>query len=132
MTKLIWVGRPSQLINVFVYLFLFWTIIIPLYSYLKTRFTIFELNKDRLKLKKGILSQQIDETELYRIRDYEISKPLFLRIFGFGNLKLITSDKSHPTIILNAIKNPENVLELFRENVERARRESGTKEVDFT
>ena len=87
MRKLIWVGRPSQLINIFVYLFLFWTIIIPLYSYLKTRFTIFELSKDRLKLKKGILSQQIDETELYRIRDYEVSKPFILRIFGLGNLK---------------------------------------------
>ena len=59
-------------------------------------------------------------------------KPFILRIFGLGNLKLITSDKSHPSITLNAIKNPENVLELFRENVERARRETGTKEVDFT
>ena len=132
MSNLIWAGRPSQLINIFVYLFLFWTIIIPLYSYLKTRFTIFELSKDRFKLKKGILSQQIDETELYRIRDYEVSKPFILRIFGLGNLKLITSDKSHPSITLNAIKNPENVLELFRENVERARKDTGTKEVDFT
>lgn len=132
MSKLIWISRPSQLINIFIYLFLFWTIIIPLYSYLKTRFTIFELSKDRLKLKKGILSQQIDETELYRVRDYEVSKPFILRIFGLGNLKLITSDKTHPNITLNAIKNPENVLELFRENVERARRDTGTKEVDFT
>ena len=132
MSKLIWISRPSQLMNVFIYLFLFWTIIIPLYSYLKTRFTIFELSKDRLKLKKGILSQQIDETELYRVRDYEVSKPFILRIFGLGNLKLITSDKTHPSITLNAIKNPENVLELFRENVERARRDTGTKEVDFT
>jgi len=132
MTKLIWVGRPSQLINIFVYLFLFWTIIIPLYYYLKTRFTIFELSEDRLKLKKGILNQRIDETELYRIRDYEVLKPFILRIFGLGNLNLITSDKSHPSITLKAIKNPENVLELIRENVERTRKDTGTKEVDFT
>lgn len=132
MNELIWKSRPSQLINFFIYLFLFWTIILPIYSYLKTRFTIFELSKDRLKLKKGILTQKIDETELYRVRDYEILKPFILRLFGLGHLKLITSDKSHPIIILNAIKNPENVLELFRENVEEARKKTGTKEVDFT
>ena len=132
MNELIWKSRPSQLINFFIYLFLFWTIILPIYSYLKTRFTIFELSKDRLKLKKGILTQKIDETELYRVRDYEILKPFILRLFGLGHLKLITSDKSHPIIILNAIKNPEYVLELFRENVEQARKKTGTKEVDFT
>ena len=132
MSELIWKSRPSQLINFFIYFFLFWTIILPIYSYLKTRFTIFELSKDRLKLKKGILTPKIDETELYRVRDYEILKPFILGLFGLGHLKLITSDKSHPIIILNAIKNPENVLELFRENVEQARKKTGTKEVDFT
>ena len=132
MSELIWKSRPSQLINFFIYIFLFWTIILPIYSYLKTRFTIFELSKDRLKLKKGILTQKIDETELYRVRDYEILKPFILRLFGLGHLKLITSDKSHPIIILYAIKNPENVLELFRANVEQARKKTGTREVDFT
>ena len=132
MKDLLWVGRPSQLTNILTFIFLFWTLVFPIIAYLNTRFTIFELNKDRLRLKKGILSQKIDETELYRIRDYEIIKPFLLRIFRLGNLKLITSDKSHPYILLNAIKEPEKVLELVRENVERVRKETGTKEVDFT
>ena len=132
MKDLIWTGRPSQLINILVYLFLFWTVIIPLYSYLKTRFTIFELSKNRFRTKTGILSQNINEVELYRVRDYEIYKPILLRIFGLGNLTLITSDKSHPRITLNAIIKPADVMETFRENVEKSRKETGTKEVDFT
>ena len=132
MKDLIWIGRPSQLINILVYLFLFWTVIIPLYSYLKTRFTIFELSKNRFRTKTGILSQKIDEVELYRIRDYEVYKPILLRIFGLGNLTLITSDKSHPRITLNAIIKLADVMETFRANVEKSRKDTGTKEVDFT
>lgn len=132
MENLVWKGRPSQLTNLLVYLFLFWTIVIPLYRYLKTRFTIFELTSDRFRTKIGILSQKVDELELYRVRDYEVFKPFLLRLFGLGNLTLITSDKTHPKIEMKAIKNPEVVLELFRKNVEISRRKTGTKEVDFT
>ena len=132
MENLVWKGRPSQLTNLLVYLFLFWTIVIPLYRYLKTRFTIFELTSDRFRTKIGILSQKVDELELYRVRDYEVFKPFLLRLFGLGNLTLITSDKTHPKIEMKAIKNPEMVLELFRKNVEISRKKTGTKEVDFT
>ena len=132
MENLVWKGRPSQLTNLLVYLFLFWTIVIPLYRYLKTRFTIFELTNDRFRTKIGILSQKVDELELYRVRDYEVFKPFLLRLFGLGNLTLITSDKTHPKIEMKAIKNPEIVLELFRKNVEISRKKTGTKEVDFT
>ena len=90
MNNLVWKGRPSQLTNILVYLFLFWTIVIPLYRYLKTRFTIFELTSDRFRTKIGILSQKVDELELYRVRDYEVFKPFLLRLFGLGNLTLIT------------------------------------------
>ena len=132
MNNLVWKGRPSQLTNILAYLFLFWTIVIPLYRYLKTRFTIFELTSDRFRTKIGILSQKVDELELYRVRDYEVFKPFLLRLFGLGNLTLITSDKTHPKIEMKAIKNPEMVLELFRKNVEISRKKTGTKEVDFT
>ena len=132
MENLVWKGRPSQLTNILVYIFFFWTIIIPLYRYLKTRFTIFELTSDRFRTKIGILSQKVDELELYRVRDYEVFKPFLLRLCGLGNLTLITSDKTHPKIEMKAIKNPEIVLELFRKNVEISRKKTGTKEVDFT
>jgi uncharacterized membrane protein YdbT with pleckstrin-like domain len=80
----IWSGRPSQLVNFYTYLLLFWTIIFPIVAYLKTRFTIYELTQTRLRLKTGIFSQKIEDTELYRVRDYSIDKP-----FLFINRHLI-------------------------------------------
>jgi len=128
----IWIGRPSQLVNFYTYLLFFWTIIIPLITYLKTRFTIYELTKTRLRLKTGIFSQQIEDTELYRVRDYSIDKPFWFRIFRLGHIKILTSDKSNPEINLYAISKVENTAELIRYNVEISRKKSGTREIDYT
>ena len=128
----IWSGRPSQLVNFYTYLLLFWTIIFPLIAYLKTRFTIYELTNTKLRLKTGIFSQKIEDTELYRVRDYSIDKPFLFRIFGLGHIKILTSDKTNPTIYLYAIRQTEKTAELIRNNVEIARKKSGTREIDYT
>ena len=128
----IWEARPSQILNIITYILLFWTIIPPLIVYLKTRFTIYQLDEDRLIEKTGVLSQKIQEIELYRVRDYTVEKPFIMRLFGLGNLILVTSDKTNPKIYLYAIRNVESVRDVFRKNVEATRKQTGTKEVDFT
>ena len=130
--KIAWISNPSQILNIFTYILLFWTIIIPIITYLKTRFTIYELTTQRLKIKTGILSQTINELELYRVRDYHIQKPFLLRIFNLGNLTLITSDKTDNTIQLIAIKDVEKISDLVRNHVELAREKTKTRETDFT
>ena len=132
MEKIVWNGSPSQLTNIKTYILFFWTIILPLIVYLRTRFTIYELTEERFREKTGILSQKIEELELYRVRDYTVEKPFIMRLFGLGNLTLITSDKTNPKIYLYAIRNVESVRDVFRKNVEATRKQTGTKEVDFT
>jgi len=132
MDKIVWNGSPSQLTNIKTYILFFWTIILPLIVYLRTRFTIYELTEERFREKTGILSQKIEELELYRVRDYTVEKPFIMRLFGLGNLTLITSDKTNPKIYLYAIRNVESVRDVFRKNVEATRKHTGTKEVDFT
>ena len=132
MDKIVWNGSPSQLTNIKTYILFFWTIILPLIVYLRTRFTIYELTEERFREKTGVLSQKIEELELYRVRDYTVEKPFIMRLFGLGNLTLITSDKTNPKIYLYAIRNVESVRDVFRKNVEATRKQTGTKEVDFT
>ena len=128
--KQLYIGRPSQILNILSFILWSWTLIVPIIIYLKTRFTVYELTDERIKLKTGILSQEIDECELYRIRDYKIVKPFFQRIFGLGNIELITSDRSNLRINLNGIKDPENLYNIIRDNVEKVRRKTGTREID--
>ena len=128
--KQIYIGRPSQILNIISFIIWSWTLFIPIIIYLKTRFTVYEVTDQRIKLKTGILSQEIDECELYRVRDYKIVKPFFQRIFGLGKIELVTSDRSNSNINLNGIKDPENLYNLIRDNVEKTRRKTGTRELD--
>ena len=128
--KLLYIGRPSQILNIISFIIWSWTLFVPIIIYLKTRFTVYEITDQRIKLKTGILNQEIDECELYRVRDYKIVKPFFQRIFGLGKIELVTSDRSNSSINLNGIKNPENLYDLIRDNVEKIRRKTGTREVD--
>ena len=128
--KQLYIGRPSQILNIISFIIWSWTLFVPIIIYLKTRFTVYEITDQRIKLKTGILNQEIDECELYRVRDYKIVKPFFQRIFGLGKIELVTSDRSNLTINLNGIKNPENLYDLIRDNVEKIRRKTGTREID--
>ena len=128
--KQLYIGRPSQILNIISFIIWSWTLFIPIIIYLKTRFTVYEVTDQRIKLKTGILNQEIDECELYRVRDYKIVKPFFQRIFGLGKIELVTSDRSNSNINLNGIKDPENLYNLIRDNVEKIRRKTGTRELD--
>ena len=128
--KRLYIGRPSQILNIISFIIWSWTLFVPIIIYLKTRFTVYEVTDQRIKLKTGILNQEIDECELYRVRDYKIVKPFFQRIFGLGKIELVTSDRSNSSINLNGIKNPENLYDLIRDNVEKIRRKTGTREID--
>ena len=128
--KRLYIGRPSQILNIISFIIWSWTLFVPIIIYLKTRFTVYEVTDQRIKLKTGILSQEIDECELYRVRDYKIVKPFFQRIFGLGKIELVTSDRSNSNINLNGIKDPENLYNLIRDNVEKIRRKTGTRELD--
>ena len=128
--KQLYIGRPSQILNIVSFILWSWTLLIPIILYLKTRFTVYEVTDQRIKLKTGILNKEIDECELYRVRDYKVVKPFFQRIFGLGRIELVTSDRSNLNINLNGIKDPENLYNLIRDNVEKIRRKTGTRELD--
>ena len=131
MSKTLWKDSPSQISNFWTYVLFFWTIIFPIIAFLKTRFTSYEMDSERFRIKKGILNQNIEETELYRIKDYSIFKPFFLRIFGLGHLVLTTSDKNNKYVRILAVKEVEKLKDMIRNEVEKRRKATGTKEVDF-
>lgn len=134
--KALWSGTPSQVINLPVYILcaiLFWLVIplfVILWRWLVVRNTKYELTSERLKMRRGVLNKHMDEVELYRVRDYKLEEPLFLRLFGLGNITLRTSDRSHPVLSLRAIRNGEQLYDQIRDAVEQCRARKGVREVD--
>ena len=123
----VWTGSPSQVLNLPVYIFcalLCWLIVPIFYAiwkWLVLRNIRYELTTERLKLREGVLNKRLDEVELYRVRDYSLEQPLFLRPFGLSNITLNTADPSHPAVVLRAIRNGESVLDQLRKYVEQQR-----------
>jgi uncharacterized membrane protein YdbT with pleckstrin-like domain len=134
--KQLWRGTPSQLVNLpwyVLWLLLFWLLIpllILLWQWLVIRNTVYELTSERLKLRRGVLNKHLDEVELYRVRDYQLEQPFFLRLFGLGHIVLQTSDRSHPSLRLRAIREGEQLYEQIRAAVEQARARKGVRELD--
>jgi uncharacterized membrane protein YdbT with pleckstrin-like domain len=134
--KALWSGTPSQLVNLpwyVLWLLLFWLVIpllVMLWQWLVIRNTVYELTSERLKLRSGVLNKDLDEVELYRVRDYKLEQPFFLRLFGLGNITLQTSDRSHPRLTLRAVRNGEQLYEQVRQAVEQSRAKKGVRELD--
>ena len=125
--EVVWTASPSQVLNLPVYVvcgLLFWLVIpmfIAVWKWLVLRNTRYELTTERLRIRQGVLNKELDELELYRVRDYRLEQPFWLRIFSLGNITLRSSDTSHPFIVLHAIRNGEAVREQIRTHVEECR-----------
>ncbi|HEY1083607.1 MAG TPA: PH domain-containing protein [Prosthecobacter sp.] len=105
--------------------FLMWVI-----RWWATKCTSYELTSQRLKITSGILNRKLDELELFRVKDYAMDQPLALRILGLGNLTLMTSDATTPTVAIQAIPQVEQVRETLRTAVQAERDRKRVRELD--
>lgn len=133
----VWRGSPSQVINLGTFIgwgllvWLVFPLFIMVWKWLEVKNIQYELTSQRLRTRSGILNKKIDDLELYRVKDYRLDQPFFLRIFSLGNLVLETSDKSHPLVVLKAIRDAEQVKEKLRAQVEVLRDKKRVREMDF-
>lgn len=95
-----------------------------------TKCTTYELTSQRLRIRAGILNKKVDELELFRVRDYTMEQPLLLRMVGLGNLTLITSDATTPTVAMRAIPGVEGVREKLRNAVQAERDRKRVRQMD--
>ncbi len=127
----VWAGSPSQITNLGVYLvcgLVSLTIVgaviaLPyaLWQYFILKCQRYELTSQRLKIHSGVFNKKIDDLELYRIRDTKVEQPFFLRLFGLGDVMLVSTDSSTPTVVLHAVEHAEQLREQIRHLVEQRR-----------
>ena len=99
--------------------------------WLGTKLMVFEITSERMRIYEGILNQEINEVELYRVKDTRLEKPFWLRIFGLSTIVLQTSDRSLPEIHIRAIADGAEIREKIRKQVEILRDRKRVREVDF-
>ena len=80
--------------------------------------TRYSMTEDRFFLETGLFNIRTEEVLLYRVRDISLERRLGQRIFGVGSIKLVSSDKTCPEIVIKNIKSPREVKELIHRQVE--------------
>lgn len=76
-------------------------------------FTVYSLSKDRLFTESGFLSSTEDQIELYMVRDIQLKRSFWQRMFGLGTIELITGDRTTPNLEIKNIPNSKHVKEMI-------------------
>jgi len=145
----VWQGKPNQIINWRIFgltavviglsgYLLPWPwsalsllMFLPLlWQYAVAATTRYELSTQRLTVTRGPLWKRTSEIELYRIEDTGADANPLYRIAGVGTVHLFTSDRSDPTLAIEAIPDYEHHRDTIRDLVERARRAKGVRIIE--
>jgi uncharacterized membrane protein YdbT with pleckstrin-like domain len=84
-------------------------------------FTMYTLSVKKLSLQVGLLTTVVDDILLYRIMDTSLRRTLFQKIFGLGDVRVASSDQSHPELVIHNIRNASQFKERMDEQIEKER-----------
>ena len=86
--------------------------------------TKYTLTTQRIQIEKGIFSKKRSTVELFRVDDFDVEFPFSMRIMGYGQLRIRSSDRETPDITLKGIRQIDAIYEALREAnlMERERR----------
>jgi Bacterial PH domain len=79
----------------------------------------------------GVFFRDIEEIELYRVKDISVQKPWLQALFGQGRIKLISTDRTSPQVLIDAVSQPTKVAALIRECVEQCRVAKGVRDISM-
>jgi len=98
--------------------------IIALYFYVRSLSTNYRITTQRIKRERGLLSKKQESLELFRIDHFEFLKPFGMRLLGYAELHLFSSDAEFENFYVYGVPNLEALAETLRECQlrERARR----------
>lgn len=110
---------------------LFLCAIAILWRYIQLRATRYVVTTQRVKILRGILSKDIQEIELFRVKDTMAHQTFFLRLFGIGTIRILSGDAKTPNLVLLAIPQPFELRERLRAEVIVLRQRFNVRELDI-
>jgi membrane protein YdbS with pleckstrin-like domain len=99
-------------------------------AYLHLHAVEYVVTTQRVRVIAGIFSKDIQEIELFRVKDTAANQSFFLRLFGLGTITIVSGDERHPRIVLSGVPQAIELREKLREEVMTLRQRFGVREVD--
>lgn len=90
------------------------------YTWLVRLGTQYRVHQDSLEVDSGIVARDIENLQLFRVRDLRLRQSVLARLFGVGDILITSTDQSTPHLTLRGIEAPRQVYETLRELVARS------------
>jgi uncharacterized membrane protein YdbT with pleckstrin-like domain len=99
--------------------------------WIATSCNVYEVTTERIKIRSGLLSRRTNELELYRVRDYSLVEPFWLRLVGVADVVLQTADRTTPQVVLHAVPRAAMLKDQIRTHTERMRQRLGVRDLEI-
>jgi hypothetical protein len=83
--------------------------------------TQYIITSQRVRIIEGVVGKEREDIELVRVQDIDQSQSVGERMMGLGDITIRSHDRSHPETVLRNIKDPQQVHEILRKAVLKAR-----------
>ncbi len=151
----LWRGRPSQILNLKLYSA--WAVILlgvlsavfvradlwPVpailavvaliqiaWRNLRLRSIEYVVTTQRVRIVSGLFSKNIEEIELFRVKDTMVQQGFTQRLFGLGTITVISGDARNPRLVLYGIPHAIDLRERLRQEEMSLRQRYGVREMD--
>ncbi|MGE0760279.1 MAG: PH domain-containing protein [Pirellulaceae bacterium] len=114
---------PSVLVAIGL-LVLLWVLLLGTFLYRKFNIR-YELTTQRFIHMTGVLSRRTDRLEVIDIDDVTVQQGMVERMFGVGTIKVVSSDRTHPQLVLIGIDDVKRVADTIDDARRRERRKRG-------
>ena len=85
----------------------------------------YTLTNERIKIVKGLIGKDVENFELIRVQDIDVSQNMGERVLGIGDITISGADSSNPVVVLRNVRQPNEVYELLRKAWLAARKKYG-------
>lgn len=83
--------------------------------------TQYIITNERVRIIEGVLGKDREDIELVRVQDIDQSQTVGERMLGLGDITIHSHDRSRPQFTLRNVKNPQEVHEILRKAILKAR-----------
>ena len=88
--------------------------------------TYYEFTTQRIKIRSGILSQQMNQVELFRVKDLSVTQSLWGKIFQYVHVRVLSSDRIVDDVVLVALPGGFHTADQIRAAAQQVRAQTGT------
>jgi len=90
----------------------------------------YRITTERIETRQGVATIESRFVDLFRIEDFELREPFYLRMRGAGDLVIRSMDKDEPVATLEAIPGVRDVYEKLRKLTGEERFKKGVRTIE--